>query len=77
MAQENHYLITGSYTRGKSSGMYVYHFNTGNGSAMLVDSMPTLNPSYLVVSPGNRFVYAVSEVSRGQRNGKVRANFDT
>jgi 6-phosphogluconolactonase len=73
MAQENHYLITGSYTRGKSSGMYVYHFNTGNGSAMLVDSMPTPNPSYLVVSPGNRFVYAVSEVSRGQRNGKVRA----
>ena len=77
MAQENHYLITGSYTRGKSTGMYVYRFNTGNGSSILVDSMPTPNPSYLVVSPGNKFVYAVSEVSRGQHNGKVRAfSFD-
>jgi 6-phosphogluconolactonase len=67
------YMLTGTYTKGKSKGIYVYSFNHHDGSAKLVDSISTPNPSYLAVSPDQRFVYAVSEVMRGNRSGKVRA----
>jgi 6-phosphogluconolactonase len=67
------YLLAGTYTKGKSKGIYVYSFNHRDGSAKLVDSVSTPNPSYLAVSPDQRFVYAVSEVMRGNRSGKVRA----
>lgn len=72
-AQKNYYLLAGTYTKGKSTGIYVYDFHNRHGSAHVVDSIASANPSYLVVSPDQRFVYAVSEVVRGNRSGKVRA----
>jgi 6-phosphogluconolactonase len=76
-AQSNHYLIAGTYTTGKSKGIYVYDFNSNDGSARVVDSISTPNPSYLAVSPDQKFVYAVSEVGKGNNDGRVRSfSFD-
>ena len=63
IAQKN-YLLVGTYTSGKSKGIYVYDF-TKDGSAKLVDSAITVNPSYITVSPDQKFVYAVNETSNG------------
>jgi len=56
-----HYLLVGTYTRGKSEGIYVYKFNSNTGQSALVSSAPASNPSYLAVSPNRRYVYAVNE----------------
>lgn len=56
-----HYLLAGTYTRGKSEGIYVYKFNSHTGKAVLVSSVSASNPSYLAVSPNRRYVYAVNE----------------
>ena len=66
---QEHYLLVGTYTNGESKGIYVYRFNSGNGSSTLVDSAVTENPSYLVVSPDQQFVYAVNEKGNEQGNG--------
>ncbi len=63
-AQQNEYnLIIGTYTNtGKSEGIYVYDFDTKTAAfrAKSITKNVT-NPSYLAVSKGNNFVYAVSE----------------
>jgi 6-phosphogluconolactonase len=76
-SQTNFYLIAGTYTGGKSTGIYVYDFNSSDGSASVVDSIAIPNPSYLTVSPDQKFVYSVSEVGRDNRGGMVKAfSFD-
>jgi 6-phosphogluconolactonase len=55
-------LIVGTYTSGKSEGLYVFRFDTKTGEAQLVSVAKTVNPSFLVVSRDNRFVYAVNEL---------------
>lgn len=77
VAQKNYYLLVGTYTKGKSTGMYVYDFNKKDGSVTIVDSVQTPNPSYLAVAPNQKFVYAVSETKRGNFSGKIRSfSFD-
>ncbi len=60
-AQKEHYLLVGTYTAGDSKGIYVYRFNSETGEATLVSETETSNPSYLAISPDQRFVYAVNE----------------
>jgi len=59
-SQEN-YLLVGTYTSGKSEGIYVYKFNSTNADAKSVSSIKTSNPSFLAVSPNQKYVYAVNE----------------
>ncbi|MBB1284142.1 lactonase family protein [Flavisolibacter sp. BT320] len=66
------YLLVGTYTGEKSRGVYVYRFSA-NGSATLVDSAVTPNPSYLAISPDQQFVYAANELGNGEGGGKVSA----
>ncbi|MCX4165422.1 MULTISPECIES: lactonase family protein [Paraburkholderia] len=54
-------LLIGTYTGGKSEGLYVYRFDTKTGDATPVSVAKTVNPSYLVVSGDRRYVYAVNE----------------
>ena len=58
-------LIIGTYTSDKSDGIYVYKFNTETGENNFVSSVKTSNPSYLTISPNNKFVYAVNEDAPG------------
>ena len=59
------YLIIGSYTKDSTDGIYVYKFNTSTGENSFVSSVKTSNPSYLVVSPNNQYVYSVNEDDPG------------
>ena len=63
-AQNNgdHYLLVGTYTTGKSEGIYVYKFNSNTGEFTPVSIAKGIkNPSFVAVSPDNKYVYAVSE----------------
>ena len=74
-------LLVGTYTAGKSEGIYVYHFDTNTGDMTPVSSAKTVNPSYLVVSGDRRHVYAVNELPGDngpatQRGGISAFGFD-
>lgn len=72
-----HYLITGTYTGGKSEGIYVFEFNNTNGSFREISHIKTSNPSFLTVSPDEKFVYAVNENANNDNGGEVSAfSFD-
>ena len=55
------FLIIGTYTSGTNDGIYVYKFNIETGENSFVSSIKTSNPSYLAVSPNQKFIYAVNE----------------
>lgn len=68
------YLVVGTYTGGKSKGIYIYKFNSSTGTAVLADSAVIENPSFVAVSPDQRFVYAANETGSEQSDGgKVTA----
>jgi 6-phosphogluconolactonase len=71
---QNRLLYVGTYTSGKSEGIYVYGMNEDTGTLTLKTSVKSDNPSFLAVNPG-RFLYAVNEVSdlNGKRTGAVSA----
>lgn len=70
------WVFVGTYTGGKSRGIYRLAFDPSSGSL----GEPTLvaeaeNPSFLAVHPSRRFLYAVNEVDRfrGQPGGGASA----
>jgi len=73
-AQKNeNYLLIGTYTGGKSKGVYVYRFNSATGDFDSVSVGETSNPSYLAISRDEKFVYAVNEGADKGNGGKVTA----
>lgn len=60
-AQKKPYLLLGTYTSGKSEGIYVYTFDSKNANNSLISVAKTSNPSYLAISPNKKMVYAVNE----------------
>ena len=74
-AQKESYLLLGTYTSGTSKGVYVYKFNSANGDHSLIDSAKISNPSFLAVSPDQKFVYAVSEQASAVDKGGSVASF--
>lgn len=66
-AQE-YYLLVGTYNSSKSEGVYVYRFNSANGNTIEISHIKTSNPSFLAVSPDEKFVYTVHEDA--DKNGK-------
>ena len=66
-------LLIGTYTKpGKSEGIYVHEFDASSGKAVYKNKITGLtNPTYLVLSKNEDFVYAVSEAGAG--NGAVTA----
>ncbi len=66
----------GTYTGGKSEGIYTFEFNAGTGSATKAElAGKTENPSFVAIHPGGKWLYAVSEVSdfRGEKAGAISA----
>src|SRR5690242_10208192 len=70
-AKSARYLVlVGTYTSmdGKdtgSKGIYAYRFNGSSGKlAPIGVAAETVNPSFLVVAPNKRFVYAVNELQK-------------
>ena len=74
-AQERLTMIVGTYTDGGSYGIYTYRFNPSTGEALVLDSLPMTNPSFLTVSPRKHIVYAVSETNDAQASlNTIRLN---
>ena len=70
-------LLIGTYTTGKSQGIYVYRFYTGTGKVTYQNKVTGVNnPSYLAVSHNRKFVYSVNEIG-SERTGIVSSfSFD-
>jgi 6-phosphogluconolactonase len=69
---QNYYLFIGTYTKGKSKGIYVYDFNASTGKAKQLSVAEAKNPSYLAIARGGNYVYAVNENGSDQQ-GDVSA----
>lgn len=59
------YLFIGTYTSGKSKGIYVYRFNESTATANQVSTIAAKNPSYLSISADGKHVYATDEDESG------------
>jgi len=69
-------VYVGTYTGGRSRGIYRFDLDTATGSASApVLAVETENPSFLARHPGGHFLYAVNEVASfgGGRTGAVSA----
>ena len=69
-------LYVGTYTSGKSEGIYLYRFNLSSGELKHVSTMPGVkDPSYLALAPNRRYLYAVNEVEDfgGKKSGALSA----
>ena len=72
----DYFLYAGTYTRGKSKGIYAWRFHPADGTLQSIGLVAeTSNPSFLAVAPNGRFLYAANEDSRyqGQPTGTVSA----
>ena len=67
-------LYVGTYTSGKSEGIYLYRFNLSSGELKHVaNTTGVVNPSFLALAPDRRYLYAVNEVEEyaGKKSGAV------
>jgi 6-phosphogluconolactonase len=77
-AGQEHYLLVGTYDSPKSEGIYVYKFNSNDGSVKEISHVKTSNPSFLAVSDNQKFVFAVNETgdSTGKGGGVISFSFN-
>nr|WP_294994843.1 lactonase family protein [uncultured Sediminibacterium sp.] len=74
---QDHYLFVGTYTSGKSKGIYVFRFNSQNGEVQWVSSTDSAtNPSFLAVSPDGSKLYSVNETGGDQPGYLSSYDFD-
>jgi 6-phosphogluconolactonase len=69
-------VYVGTYTSGKSEGIYLYRLNLSSGELKHVATTKgVVDPSFLGIAPSRRFLYAVNEVEEfgGQKSGAVSA----
>lgn len=69
-------VYVGTYTSGKSEGIYLYSFSLADGSLRRVGVTGGVNnPSYLTLDRARRFLYAVEETEEfeGAKSGAVSA----
>ena len=74
--QQELLLYVGTYTKGESEGIYLYRLNLASGELHhAATTGGVVNPSYLVIEPRRRFLYAVNEVTEfaGKPSGAVSA----
>ena len=58
-------LFIGTYTEGKSEGIYSYRLDQVTGALKQAGSVKSENPSFLAIDPARRFLYAVNEKPEG------------
>ena len=58
-------LYVGTYTSGRSEGIYVYRMDQSTGALTQVSSIKSENPSFVALDPSKRFLYAVNETANG------------
>ncbi|HMK26641.1 MAG TPA: lactonase family protein [Chitinophagaceae bacterium] len=65
---QEYYLLVGTYDSPKSEGIYVYKFNSKDGSVREISHVKTSNPSFLAIPVNQKYVYSVNET--GDSTGK-------
>lgn len=74
--KEEMLVYVGTYTRGRSEGIYVYRMDPSSGALEFASKATGLNnPSFLAIDPTQRYLYSVNEVSEfaGKSTGAVSA----
>jgi 6-phosphogluconolactonase len=68
-------LYVGTYTSGKSEGIYGYRMDRVTGKLTRFNSFKSINPSFLTIDQSKRYLYAVNEVGEyaGKPGGGVSA----
>lgn len=69
-------LYVGTYTSGKSEGIYVYKFDLSSGEFRhLATAKGIVNPSFIAIDPRRQRLYAVNEIDEfaGKPGGAVSA----
>ncbi len=68
-------LYVGTYTDGRSGGIYLYRLDLSDGSLERTGAIAARDPSYLTLDPRGRFLYSVNEVEDfgGAKSGAVSA----
>ena len=71
-ANEERSFFVGTYTSGKSEGIYSYTLDP-SGTLRRVSSCKSVNPSFLAIGRGYKYLYAVNEIGDflGKRSGFV------
>ena len=67
-------FYVGTYTSGKSKGIYLYSLNLTSGKLKYVATTEGVkDPSFLAVAPSHRYLYAVNEVEEfgGKKSGAL------
>ena len=67
-------VYVGTYTSGKSEGIYLYRLNLSSGELKHVATTKDVkDPSYLALAPSRRYLYAVNEVEEfaGKKSGAL------
>jgi len=74
-SNQDRLLYVGTYTSGKSEGIYVYRMDASTGELKRVSSIKSVNPSFLTIDRSKRYLYAVNEVGEyaGKAGGGVSA----
>jgi len=69
-------VYVGTYTAKDSKGIYAYRLDTATGQLTSIGlAAATENPSFVVIHPNGRFLYAVNEVPKyqGKDSGGISA----
>ena len=68
-------LYVGTYTTGKSEGIYGYRMDLGTGTLTRFNAFKSFNPSFLAIDRSKRYLYAVNEIGDflGKPSGGVTA----
>lgn len=67
LAQSDLIAYVGTYTKGKSKGIYAWRFNPSSGKLTSLGlAGESSNPSFVAIHPNHRFLYAVNENSDGK-----------
>lgn len=73
----DYYLLVGTYTTTPEDGIEVYQYNSKTGKFQFANRTPIQNPSFLALSPNQKYLYSVSETG-GAKGGSVSAfSFDS
>lgn len=73
---EDYFVYVGTYTGGKSKGIYVLKLNIKSGKLTPVSvTEGVVNPSFVAIHPNEKFLYSVGEISNfeGKKAGGVSA----
>ncbi|MCU1267809.1 MAG: 6-phosphogluconolactonase [Acidobacteria bacterium] len=69
-------VFVGTYTSGKSEGIYLYRLDQSSGELRHVATTKgVVDPSFLTIAPNRRYLYAVNEVEMfaGKKSGALSA----